>query len=92
MKVYSGFSIYTPLLTEEVFLCRSWPYEANILRHAVLVPLSDYHRTKYYLLVYSVPARLGKGQGAKEIGHNRAHERPKCGHNLVRKRHKIFYA
>ena len=38
---------------------------------------------------YSVPARLGKGQGAKEIGHNLAHEQPKFGHNLVRKRHKI---
>ena len=37
----------------------------------------------------SVPARLGKGQGAKEIGHNLAHERPKFGHNLVCKRHKI---
>ena len=37
----------------------------------------------------SVPARLGKGQGAKEIGHNLAHEQPKFGHNLVRKRHKI---
>ena len=39
----------------------------------------------------SVPARLGKGQGAKEIGHNLARERPKFGHNLVRKRHQIFY-
>ena len=38
---------------------------------------------------YSVPARLGKGQGAKEIGHNLARERPKFGHNLVHKRHKI---
>ena len=38
---------------------------------------------------YSVPARLGKGQGAKEIGHNLAREKPKFGHNLVRKRHKI---
>ena len=27
----------------------------------------------------SVPARLGKGQGAKEIGHNLARERPKSG-------------
>ena len=34
----------------------------------------------------SVPARLVKGQGAKEIGHNLACERPKFGHNLVRKR------
>ena len=38
---------------------------------------------------FSVPARLGKGQGAKEIGHNLVRERPKFGHNLVRKRHKI---
>ena len=39
-----------------------------------------------------VPARLGKGQGAKEIGHNLARERPKFGHNLVRKRHKIGHS
>ena len=39
----------------------------------------------------SVPAGSGKGQGAKEIGHNLARERPKSGHNLLRKRHKIFY-
>ena len=31
-------------------------------------------------------ARLGKGQGAKEIGHNLAREQPKFGHNLVRER------
>ena len=37
----------------------------------------------------SVPAGLGKGQGAKEIGHNLACEQLKFGHNLVRKRHKI---
>ena len=35
-----------------------------------------------------LPARLGKGQGAKEIGHNLARERPKFGHNLVHKRQK----
>ena len=40
----------------------------------------------------SVPAGLGKGQGAKEIGYNLACERPKFGHNLMCKRHKIFYA
>ena len=40
-------------------------------------------------IVLSVPARLGKGQGAKEIGHNLAREQPKFGHNLVCKRHKI---
>ena len=38
---------------------------------------------------YSVPARLGKGQGAKEVGHNLAREQPKFGHNLVRERHII---
>ena len=42
-----------------------------------------------YYKYCSVPARLGKGQGAKEIGHNRAREQQKFGHNLVRKRHKI---
>ena len=42
-------------------------------------------------LLNSVPSRLGKGQGAKEIGHNLARERQKFGHNLVRKRRKIFY-
>ena len=41
---------------------------------------------------YSVPARLGKGQGAKEIGHNLACERPKFGHNLVRERHIIGHS
>ena len=39
--------------------------------------------------LYSVSARLRKGQGAKEIGHDLAREQPKFGHNLVRKRHKI---
>ena len=39
-----------------------------------------------------VPARLEKGQGAKEIGHNLARERPKFGHNLLRKRHKIGHS
>ena len=40
----------------------------------------------------SVPARLGKGQGAKEMGHNVAREQRKIGHNLVRKRHKIGHS
>ena len=39
--------------------------------------------------ISGVPAWLGKGQGAKEIGHNLARVRPKFGHNLVRKRHQI---
>ena len=40
----------------------------------------------------SDPARLGKGQGAKEIGHNLARERSKFGHNFVRERHIIGYS
>ena len=53
------------------------------------------HSHVQYLLVQgvvepdSVPARLGKGQGAKGIGHTFARERPKSGHNLVRERQKI---
>ena len=43
-------------------------------------------------IIISVPARLGKGHGAKEIRHNLARERPKFGHNLVRKRHKIGHS
>ena len=42
--------------------------------------------------LFSVLARLGKGQGAKEIGHNLAREQRKIGHNLVRKRHKIGHS
>ena len=50
--------------------------------------------TARYIILYiiSVPARLGKGQGTKEIGHNLASEKTKFGHNLVRKRHKIGHA
>ena len=40
----------------------------------------------------SVPARVGKGQGAKEIGHNLAREQPKSGHNFVRERHIIGHS
>ena len=40
----------------------------------------------------SVPASLGKEQGAKQIGHNLARERPKSVHNFVRKRQKIGLA
>ena len=42
--------------------------------------------------ILSVPARLGKGQGAKEIGHNLVREQPKFGHNLVRGRHIIGHS
>ena len=38
----------------------------------------------------NVPARLGKGQGAKEIGHNLARERPKFGHNPARERNEVW--
>ena len=41
---------------------------------------------------YSVPARLGKGQVAKKIGHNLTSEKPKFGHNLLCKRHKIGHS
>ena len=44
------------------------------------------------IIIYSVPARLGKGQGAKEIGHNLAREQQKFGHNLVRERHIIGHS
>ena len=40
--------------------------------------------------VYSVPPRLGTGQGAKEIGHNLARERPNFGHNPAREQNKIW--
>ena len=38
----------------------------------------------------SVPARLAKGQGAQETGHNLAHECPKFGHNPACERNKIW--
>ena len=45
----------------------------------------DQIKTVHDMSVYtSVPARLGKGQGAKEIGHNLARERPKFSHNPAR--------
>ena len=31
MKVYSGFFIFSSINQKEVFLYRSWPYEANML-------------------------------------------------------------
>ena len=46
------------------------------------------HVEHYRFSQSSVPARLGKGRGAKEIGHNLV-SRERFGHNLVRKRHKI---
>ena len=46
---------------------------------------------------FSVPTRWGKVQGAREIGHNLARERPKFWHNLLnleceRRSHARFYA
>ena len=50
-------------------------------------------RIKFEILhVISVPARLGKVRGAKEIGHNLAREQPKFGHYLVRERHIIGHS
>ena len=46
------------------------------------------HFLQYWRRSGRVPARLGKGQGAKEIGHSLARERSMFGHNLVRKRAK----
>ena len=45
-------------------------------------------------IVFSVPARLGKGQVAKEIGHNLARERQKIGHSkeCARPSRTQFYA
>ena len=59
-------------------------------RHIPWLTIKDQTKSRYYM--YSVPARLGKGQGAKEIGHNLACERPKFGHNLVRKQYKIGHS
>ena len=61
----------------------------------VLISLNHKHR--YSTLQYitrdcSVPARLGKGQGAKEIRHNLACERQKFGQNLVLKWQKIGHS
>ena len=53
----------------------------------LLTTLRTYETTPK-TIVTSVAARLGKGQGATEIGHNLAREQRKIGHNLVRKRHK----
>ena len=44
--------------------------------------------TLYLIKLRQCSSRLGKGQGAKEIWHNLARERPKFWHNLVHERHK----
>ena len=46
----------------------------------------------HIIVVISVPVRLGKGQGAKAIGHNPAREQPKFGHYLVRDQHKLGHS
>ena len=71
-----------------LFAPSPFPKLAGTLRYAADSDCA-LHPGVYMHCYYSVPARLGKGQGAKEIGHNLACERPKFGHNLVRKRHKI---
>ena len=48
-------------------ICRETIF--SVIESAALKPISN----------ISVPARLGKGQGAKEIGHNIVRERPKFG-------------
>ena len=58
----------------------------------MFTPTGCGHLIAYVHTHYSVPARLGKGQGAKEIGHNLARERPKFWHNLVRERHIIGHS
>ena len=65
--------------------------ESVAVRHKHFEACLHFHlpRESTVLAYYSVAARLGKGQGAKEIGHNLVHERPKFGNNLARKRHKI---
>ena len=50
-----------------------------------------YCRKMLFYTDSSVAARLGKGQGAKEIEHNLTRERPKIGHNLVRERQKFCH-
>ena len=68
-----------------------WPgYWLSVFQQIIMCKLS--HKRRTGAADDSVPARLGKGQGAKEIGHNLARERPKFGHNLVRKRHKIGHS
>ena len=53
-----------------------------------MVVYERYYDVRFHelLILNSVPARLGKGQDAKEIGHNLAREKTKFGHNLVRKK------
>ena len=74
------------------YLIRPYPSKTHrsddLFINAAIMQLATYEID----ITISVPARLRKGQGAKEIGHNLAREQPKFGHNLVRKRHKIFYA
>ena len=67
-----------------------WGHRSLQHRPSPSTLLTDLQLPQIILSSYiSVPARLGKGQGAKEIEHNLARAQPKFGHNLVRKRHKI---
>ena len=68
------------------------PCDLTCMMYAYQYKLYSIVKNHFRALGLSVPARLGKGQGAKEIGHNLAREQHKIGHNLVRKRHKIGHS
>ena len=53
------------------------------------VRLFSVHPTVRARVDVSVPAGLGKGQGAKETGKNLARERPKFGHSPARERNEV---
>ena len=80
-------TVFTLLLShQEVYSLFTQARIANHLDfpYSLLTVVFGYNfKLHDYPLILSVPARLGKGQGAKEIGHNLACERPKFGHNLV---------
>ena len=59
-------------------------FHQEFLRKGGIAKLSINTGGEYTITTASVPARSGKGQDAKEIGHNLAREQPKFGHNLVR--------
>ena len=80
-------TVFTLLLShQEVYSLFTQARIANRLDfpYSLLAVVFGYNfKLHDYPLILGVPARLGKGQGAKEIGHNLARERPKFGHNLV---------
>ena len=70
--------------------CDSLQFKTRFPRDDVLAARCCGRSTERYQRL-GFPARLGKGQGAKEIGHDLARERPKFGRNLLRKRDKIWH-